>query len=555
MPSFLVILIIWFFGSGMAWAQADAPASAEAQADQQQAVERLVQIKNTLKSKRELLAELERAAKKERDPVLHAEIEIDRKDTQQSIEQLERSFRQLAGGGVDLTAFATEKASDFNWQQELVVIARPIFDGLKELTEKSRKVDQLRTEITRLQGLHAQLQQALAHVRNLPRDQAPPVIKAALAELEKNWRLREKETRESLEIARYQRDSLMANHQSPLQAIVQVVSDFFQERAVTLLLALVMAGLVGGLLRFIFHLLLRLYRLRDPDRAKLRWIRLVNYGFWSATLFFAMLAAITVFYARNDFLLLSLTILVVVVLILSLRNTLPRYIEEVRLLLDIGPVRRGERLVYQGVPYYVHSIGVFTTLINPALQGRLRIPTRQLSGLISRPRANDPWFPCQAGDFVMLEGDRFAEVIRQTVENVQLKVMGSPMLVPTADFISQPLRNLSQEGFVVPVTFGIDYQHQADCLTIVPEKLRAALQEAFREAELDEHLEDVLVEFKQAAGSSLDYLIIAVMAGAAANRYFPIGRLIQKTCVATCTREGWGIPFEQLTLHRGSGFS
>ncbi len=455
---------------------------------------------------------------------------------------------------MDFSPFTAEKPSQFDWQQELITIAKPMLDALKDLTEKSRKVDQLRTEITRLRGLLEQLEQAHGHLTALPLDTAPGKVKKSLKELTATWEQRTKETRDALEIANYQLDSLLDRRQSPMQAIGRVIGDFFRERAVTLSIAVLAMLLIGGLLRLVFYLILRMYRLRDPDRAKPRWIRLVNYGLWGATLLFVVLAAITVFYARNDFLLLSLTILLLVVLLLGMRNTLPRYIQEIRLLLDIGPVRRGERIIFQGIPFHVHSIGVYSILINPALFGRIRIPTNQLAQSISRPRATDPWFPCQSGDFVMLEGDRFAEVLRQTVDFVYLKVMGSPLQVPTAEFIASPMRNLSLEGFIVPVTFGVDYQHQAQCLTTIPDTLRADLRQAFSEAGLDEAMVDLMVEFKEAGANSLDYIIVAVMSGSAANQYFAIGRLIQKTSVASCNREGWVIPFNQLTVHRGEGF-
>lgn len=72
-----------------------------------------------------------------------------------------------------------------------------------------------------------------------------------------------------------------------------------------------------------------------------------------------------VFYLRSDLLLLVLAILALVVLGLGLRQTLPRYLTEIRLLLDVGPVRTGERVIYNGVPLQVKSINVYSVLRNP----------------------------------------------------------------------------------------------------------------------------------------------------------------------------------------------
>jgi hypothetical protein len=40
-----------------------------------------------------------------------------------------------------------------------------------------------------------------------------------------------------------------------------------------------------------------------------------------------------------------------------------------------------------------------------------------------------------------------------------------------------------------------------------------------------------------------------VLKGSAAKAYFKAQRLIQQACVDTCNREGWVIPFTQITVH------
>jgi hypothetical protein len=44
------------------------------------------------------------------------------------------------------------------------------------------------------------------------------------------------------------------------------------------------------------------------------------------------------------------------------------------------------------------------------------------------------------------------------------------------------------------------------------------------------------------------------MSSEAANSYYNIARLVQRTLVELCNREGWVIPFAQLTVHQGEGF-
>jgi small-conductance mechanosensitive channel len=142
-------------------------------------------------------------------------------------------------------------------------------------------------------------------------------------------------------------------------------------------------------------------------------------------------------------------------------------------------------------------------------------------------------------------------VIKQTIELVEVAVVDSIMQIHTPDFIEQNVRNLTREGFGIACTFGIDYQHQSICLTTVPELLKAGITERFEQAGMKEDIMDVLVEFNAAGASSLDYRIYMILRGSAASAYYRAQRMVQQACVDTCNREGWVIPFTQITVHSG----
>jgi len=218
-------------------------------------------------------------------------------------------------------------------------------------------------------------------------------------------------------------------------------------------------------------------------------------------------------------------------------------------LLGIGPVREAERLVLDGVPFLVDSLSIYTVLRNPALEGVLRLPLHTMNALVSRPAGQEPWFPCQPGDHILLANGSFAKVLRQTIELVEVAVLGSIVQIRTQDFLGQNIRNLSREGFGIASTFGIDYQHQAICLDTVPDLFRDAILIRFENANLKDDIEDILVEFSNAGTSSLDYRIYIVLNGRATNAFFRAQRLVQQACVETCNREGWVIPFTQITVH------
>ena len=67
---------------------------------------------------------------------------------------------------------------------------------------------------------------------------------------------------------------------------------------------------------------------------------------------------------------------------------------------------------------------------------------------------------------------------------------------------------------------------------------------------MGERVRDILVEFSTAAASSLDFLVYVTLDASVAASFGRVRRLIQRGCVETCEREGWSIPFTQLTVHQ-----
>jgi len=518
-------------------------------------ITRLQEIRESLKEKKMALRELQKQIVRNKNPEEQPELKIQQEELIKALSKLNMSFEQIATGGVDISVFSEQPEPPFDWKKELELVAKPILDSLKELTEKPRKIEQLRNEIERLETLLQLTQKTHLSLRILLKsDNLSPEVREKLTTITENWEKREADVSESLEMARYQLNKLQTTHAAPLQAILDALGGFIQDRGMTLFIILIV---ISGLLLFTWmmqRLLLWLYPVDNAYSHRLRQQRVMQYGLNLLALLLAVFGVMTVLYARNDVLLLGLTLLGLLMVLFSLRTLIPRYADELRILLNMGAIRQDERVIYQGIPFHVHTIGMYSTLVNPELEGVIRLPTATLSGLISRPRIEELWFPTRVGDHILLEDDSLAIVQRQTVETVQLKLKGSCVLIASADFISRSMRNLSRNGFIVPVTFGVDYRHQAICLTEVPQAFYQALSEVFQRHRYASFLENVLVEFKEAGANSLDYQIIITMKGEAAPFYFTIGRLIQKTCVEVCNRQQWGIPFAQLTVHQGEGF-
>lgn len=534
----------------------DAARTAERETRRIEARQQLEDIHNALVALRERVEQL-------RQGLDGAEDNEQREIIQQQIDQLEtqrrnlrNTFENIALGGIDLGVFADQpEQEDFNWQDELLSIMRPLFSEMRQLTERPRAIERLRRDRMLVsQRLHV-VEQALANIDAIATTGFDAVALERLEQLRQSWLERRTDLVRQQGIIELQLDNLLERQETVYDQARRAVREFFVGRGLTLLLAV---GAFGATFLALHGAMNRVLRYRERKGAVRRSLRarvaVLAYRLFATLL--AILVFMMVLYAAGDLVLFALALIVLIALLLSFRTYLPRYMVEARLFLNAGQVREGERVIYRGIPWRVGAIGFYARLVNPELDnGVLLLPLAELAGLISRPTpADEPWFPTRPGEYVLLGDGTFALVERQTPEVVQLKVMGNTVLYATTDFLAKNPRNLSRGSYISAVVFGIDYGHQAIATTEAPEIFRQGILDALADSPVAEHVEDVIVEFREAADSSLDYQIVATINGAAAGFYFKVGRIIQKACVDVCNARGWVIPFNQLTVHHGDGF-
>jgi len=529
-------------------ATAEAPASVNAQSQDAQLVRRLQAIRASLEGKREQVRNLLET--------LQTADESRRADLRQRIEQLQQEIRDLAdtfertaSNGLNLRALDDTEKQTLDWRDELIQIARPILDSLKDATQKPRRIAELQTSIDLYGQQLEQTRKAIESLTRFDGMQPPPNVEAGLKELETAWRRRQEDIENALSISRNELQFVESEDGRVFETMGSVTYDFILGRGLTLLLAIVAGIALWFLMRLLRRSVSHGWRVARAGEQPAR-VRLLLYGYHLLTIVMVTLAVLSVFYLRGDLLLLSLAMVALVMLALGVWRFLPGYIQEARLLLNAGSARQGERVIYDGLPFRIESLNLYSELRNPELEGRLRLPLAALAGLTSRPEGDESWFPCRPGDYLLLPGGDFAEVLRQTIELVQVRILGSLVQYSSTDFLRLNARNLTREGFGLVVVFGIDYRHQHDALGRIPEGIDAGLRKAFAESDYAEQLQSLTVEFKAAGASSLDYLVYASLNGQAAAAYFKLGRLIQQTCVDICNRENWVIPFAQLTIHQ-----
>ena len=470
-------------------------------------------------------------------------------DLTQDIEQLRNTLESLAIGGIDTSLFVAEiPAEQSDWRKDISLIAQPVIDSLKELTEKPRKLKELADLISLRQKEAEVAKAALANLSHLLQQNPQGQLAASLDRMAKLWEGRLSDAQRDIEIARYQIADLRGD-KTLSQTIFESLSDFATGRGLTLLIAAATASAVYFGVRF----LLRGYRASlDSNTApegRTRY-RLAAYSVRALTFLLILIAVFVVFYQRGDVLLLGLLILLIVGLALGVRQLLPRYISEARMLLNIGTMREAERIQYRGLPWRVESINMYTVLRNPELRGVLRIPLAEFHGMTSRPSGKDSWFPSSRGDILILDASTLLEVIDQNPDTVELKHRGGQHVsVPTTDFYRMNFVNLTRGGtFGVTSSFGIDYRHQSISLSRVPRILRDAVKESLSESDLGDFLKDIRVELKEANSSSIDYWIFVTCDSRAAKSYKRIERTIQSACIEACTKESLEIPFPHVSV-------
>ena len=458
-------------------------------------------------------------------------------------------FERIATG-IDIDLFSGKKKRAFNWQEELVSLVEPGIKELKRFTLKARQKANLKEDIQRYQRLLPIADEAFKNVNVQVAESTDEVVKKRLKMLLPEWQGIVEQLDNRMKVARLQLDTMEQEEKSFLELSQTSVRDFFRTRGLYLLLAVGACAMVLLLLRFVYRITIRTV---PGFKSGYRpfYARLMDLLFKAMAVVLTLFALILVFYLAEDWVLLSLTIIVLLVLGWGVKSTLPGMWQQSRLMLNIGAVREGERLVLDGVPWLVKRINMFSEIENPDLGIKLRVPIESFMGKASRAfGAEESWFPCRRGDWVILADGTRGKVVSLSHEMVELVQRGGAHKVyQTGNFLGQTPLNISV-NFRLKVLFGIGYEHQKQATGTVLDVTRDYLEQALEKEGYSANLLNLKVEFCQAGASSLDFIVIADFNGEVAPLYNRLNRAIQRWCVDVCTLNDWCIPFPQITVHR-----
>ena len=541
------VLCSLIFTSSMGLAQDNAGAEKDSKA-----VEILGALAALLQSQEEKKLSFEELKKK-----LDTAEEADKKQLQDELDavqgeldKLSEQFQALATGGA-AAKFSSSSDTEMDLRKDFEQLLQPLVVMLKVATEDSRQIEILKHERLVLNSQFESAASALDGIRLLQENNDKPELTPQLAALEERWLQHYKETRSLMTSLESQLEALQKKRQQSVGRTGAAFTDFISDRAISLFLGV---GAMVGIfivMQLAMQAFLRLVLKRRRGNRTFR-IRLAELFYHLVVVCISIGAMLYVFNARDDWLLLALSTLFLLAFGWVLVKMVPSIIEQLTLFLNLGAVQEGERIVFNDIPWLVEDLDYYTVLRNPSLTGgSITLPIRELIGQHSRDLSEDEeWFPCAEGDWVRLSDGHTGQVMIQSPEMVQMRLLGGAIAnYTTGNFLDQNAVNLSR-NFRVEVNFGVDYSHQAIATTEIPEKLKAYVRDGLVQIMDSEDLIDVHVDFLNAGDSSLDYEVEADVSGRSAHLHEDIERAMARLLVEACNDNGWTIPFPQLTVHR-----
>ena len=497
-----------------------------------------------------LSAQLEQAGQKARtgeNEVVKEAAKKEAAELQQRFDQAQRDFDAIATG-VSEPEPQRPAAAKFDLATEVNDLLGPMVQELKTATEQPRVIDRLKAELAFQQKRIDQAKLAVdglqATIQSLPRSKegtSEAALRKALQDTETRWKTSITDAQGSVETARYRLNDAMANRKSVWQILSHAAEDFFLKRGLNLVLALLVLFGVSLGWRAMHHWFVRLSPWHTGAVQRPFAARAMDVLYHAMAIVVGVLAALLALYVQGDWLLLGLSLIAILGVLLAAKNGLPKYYTQARLLLNLGEVREGERVVVNGLPWQVKSINMFTDLINPILRnGMLRLPIAQVVGMGSRHCSEtEPWFPCKEDDWVLLNDNTFAKAVCLTPEFVQLVQLGGAFKTYTTQrFLAQDPVTFAK-GFRVSAIIKVHPDHRAEALTVIPEAVKAAIEKGLPTLVEADHVRSVKVEFRAVIPAALEFDVVADFDGEAAEKYPSLQRAVQRFALQALNENHW----------------
>ncbi len=460
---------------------------------------------------------------------------------------------------VNLNTEESKKAKT-TFTEDVKQILEPALNTFKKISEKPRQVQQYDELMEVYQQRYDSAVLAKEKLEKFEAENKDKSLKWKLKESIKETNAIVDDLKVKLDDIKFKILKIQKNEKSLVTTFSSIIFEFMKTKGKNLLLALVVFlcffwAFKIGQSKFIDLIIVKLNK-RNPNEMY-HWIARpirVVYSVLGTLVSFFM--AILTLYVLNDWVLVTLILLLFTALIWSSKQYLPLFLEQSKVVLNLGSIREGERLMYNGIPWEVTSLGYYCRLVNPSLGGALlRVNTRDLLSATSRRiEKGEPWFPTDKDDWVLINGE-FGKVSMQTPDQVIVESVGKERkYYNTAEFYSSGVVNLSQ-GFAIDFNFGVDYSHQKILFDeIIPAFQSGLKRELYNKfPEIKGKTKDFVIELATAGASSLDLRFFMECDGEIAHLKLKLERGIQAEFVRVCNEHDIIIPFNQLTVHMNNG--
>lgn len=512
---------------------------------------KLLTLLETIEEKQRSITSTKLRIKKETDSDELKKLQQQILNDQDIIQGMREQFVSLSAGGEKVFVERKLTQKKINLQEDIEAIFSPLIEQLKNISERPKRIEELEQDIIYWSSRREELNRAVNYTETTKNVVANKLVIKEVNTLLEDAKKQYETAGQKLEILQAELENIRGDKNPLWENVFSLANSFITSMLYYFLLALFFAVIAYQCVSLIARLPKLLIDKRQPKRYVFV-ARTINLSKGILGIIAAVAVYLMVLYASGQWILLVLSLFVFAGSVLTLRNFVPRYFTEIRTLLNLGSIRQDERIVFNDLIWRINLIDVHTHLHNPALDAHLRVPIGKLVDFSSRPYHKDePWFPTQPKDIVLLEDGVFGEIKHQSIDVVEVDFGGSIYTYPTKQFLSKRPRNLS-EGFTVYEIFGFDYQHQNESTTSMLEKYTVWIENVIKNSMVAEYCIGLSVEFDKAASSSLDFKVIAAFSGEAANQYFRISRIIQKASVDIANQEGWVIPFQQITIHNAN---
>lgn len=555
MRSFLILLLIFttLFTETAAWADAEA----ELSNFEQIKIDRLKRIRKEMAGLESQVYLHKKELKSEQDMVVRLKLESELLNFQREYDQKRFQFIETATGQ-QIKETGQSKIVKKDFLQTIQELLDPALKGIKRASQRPRMIQKLKDDLSEIEGRLKNTNKAQEELQKLQKSDEHKELRRSIKKSLQVTKEIIKDLSIKKEDIQFRLLKLEKQEGSLFTVIGQMMLNFFKTKGKNLLLAFLIFVMVFWVLRKgrapLIHLIMGRVNKFSKNPVRMHWVvRPMRVIYSVMTILVSLLLGIMTLYALNDWVLVTFIIIMLGAMVWSSKQYFPLFFEQSKIVLNLGAIREGERVVYQGLPWKIQNLGYYCRLVNPSLAGGiLRINSKELLNNFSRPiSSSEPWFPTKLNDWVELADGTYGKVILQTPEQVSIQLIGEAIKhIKTQDFLALNPLNLSND-FGLEVILGVDYSHQrvlfSDIIPTLKQEVMKLLQEQF--AEDQKHFKEYSVECNQAAASSLDIRFFIKCAGPLASKKQQLSRAIQAHFVDVCNRYEYVIPFQQLTVH------